>query len=103
MSKILRRSSFGIYNAEVERFEPGSVITGDNGFKFEFFAPIDDAEKEHQDSLSSDILQPIMEARMPEALPPSLSQATQVVGAKIDSINLAGFPAARRISVASKP
>jgi two-component system, chemotaxis family, sensor kinase CheA len=31
---------------EMEGFAPGTVITGDNGFKFEFFAPLPEAEEE---------------------------------------------------------
>ena len=76
-----------ISNFEIETFEPGSVITGDNGFKFEFFAPLDDVESEHQELEKLQITKLATDTKMPEVQQTSLNQVVQVIGAKTESKN----------------
>ncbi|MDE2320070.1 MAG: chemotaxis protein CheA [Rhodospirillales bacterium] len=79
-----------ISNANLEGFEPGSIVTGDNGFKFEFFSPIEDEDKEHQEAELPHVTQPITETKTPEFLSASLISTAPISGARNDSTSLVG-------------
>ncbi len=75
-----------ISRAEAEGFSPGTVITGENGFKFEFFPPLDAEQEETEaDALPPEQAAPV--AKNPEPPP---NPAVQAIVAKAEATNAVG-------------
>ncbi|MBB5371879.1 chemotaxis protein CheA [Acidocella aromatica] len=68
-----------VSRSDLAGFAPGTVITGDNGFKFEFFAPMPEVEEEMQ---VEDVHVPENEHH--EALPPKHT-VVEAIAAKAES------------------
>ncbi|MBU6396836.1 MAG: chemotaxis protein CheA [Rhodospirillales bacterium] len=68
-------------------FKPGKVITGDNGFKFEFFTPVDEEEIQESNLLHS--MQSDSEVKQLEVPQATTSLAIQNIKTKADSANVA--------------
>ena len=68
-------------------FKPGEVITGDNGFKFEFFTPVDEEEIQESNLLHS--MQSDSEVKQLEVPQATTSLAVQNIKTKADSANVA--------------
>ncbi len=72
--------------AEPPGFEPGTVITGENGFKFEFFPPL---EPEEAEVALPEPPAPIAKAPEPEPAP-APSPTIQAMAAKAEAANTVG-------------
>lgn len=71
---------------EPEGFEPGAVIIGDNGFKFEFFSPLEEVITEDSETVYSNE----QEAKITELPEAKLNQPAPVLGLKSESLNSVG-------------
>ena len=76
-----------ITRAESPGFAPGTVITGENGFKFEFFPPFESEEAEGE---AFEQPAPIAKAPAPEPPPPAPGPVIQAMAAKAEAANTVG-------------
>ncbi|MGE4482364.1 chemotaxis protein CheA [Acidocella sp.] len=77
-----------------ESMTPGTVITGDNGFKFEFFAPMEPEEagesKEEEPAMSSPGMDKQEVEHIHQAQHSPLNPTVQVLAAKVETTNVVG-------------
>ena len=62
-------------------FAPGTVITGDNGFKFEFFPP----PEEEPEPVAEAVIPPVVPREAPAPPAPPKNQAVEVMAAKAEA------------------
>ena len=87
-----------ISKAEPYGFDPGTVITGDNGFKFEFFAPIVEeleeedrkAEVKSEANVQAAEERPDPAAPAAAGAPPPQSKTVQTIAAKTEAASSVG-------------